>query len=1088
MEKLQICSQNFHRKHLNHNKVSKLVKQNDVILAQEIYLPDDRKERENELKYLSKIWKSKIYISSKVKGAHIATIIKEKFETNIIDFIELIEGRATRLHIKNEEYEYFIVNIYAPSNNQKDHVIFCHKLFKAVKFIKYVIMLGDWNSVLTNDMCNKGKNEHHKRQSKLIEHFFQNWIDVHKIITTNIKYTYTNHGYRARLDRVYIKDSNLHSITDYKIEPSTFSDHDQIKIKTKWGKRPVWGRRLWKMNIEILSDKEYRKRIENDIEIFKLNKTFYDPMESWDLLKSKIKQTTIEYTRQKHTERKDEVATLTQKHADIVAKIDNSESDEELIEQKESLEQKIEQLETKRTEGDRIRAKMEKIEYDERSTKYYFKKEKEKGQRKQIVILENEQDETLETEHEIMGEIEKFYTELYTTESINIEQMNENLHYIKNKLTDQDQKEINDFIKTKEISNAIREMKNEKSPGEDGIPKEFYLSFFDELKEILTELFNNIKFSKTQPHSHKNAIIKLIYKKNNQKHLKNWRPISLLNVDYKILSKILTKRLTKVIDKIVPIEQKCGVKDRKMTDIIRNIATYRDYSYNGYLILIDQTKAFDRVNHEYLYKTLEKLGINGDFLELTKMLYKEITSQIEVNGKRTNKIQIQRGVRQGCPYSMLLFILSTIPLLEMIKQSPIIKGHRTKLNNRIKVQAYADDTTVLIQSPHELNEVNRIFNKHSKASEAKINEEKTQIFRLSQSPIEYEPKELKEKLKSEVTILGSKFCTDKSNETKANIEKAMKKLMKWNETFNDYTSLVGKILNINTYIYTTIFNSAWLLDTKSNAFNNLITEISKYLQKIKSMETYELVAKRIEEGGLNLINIKERIETLKAIEILEAAEKTPETDNIIFETSIHQTKLYTKKLTGPKCESPPKKLLEIIKKLEPNMELIRNYKKRHKKLTTKALQAIIFQREKVKNYREILLAREPKLISINYKVKYGLLPVESYRRCHFCISSEETITHIMVECSFFINLRRQVDIWLKAIDKQKLNKDKIINMIGLEDEVENQIITRYKNAIWKSRNFTKKTKHRQNINDIIQILDKDIRFYIQYIHRENIST
>ena len=79
-------------------------------------------------------------------------------------------------------------------------------------------------------------------------------------------------------------------------------------------------------------------------------------------------------------------------------------------------------------------------------------------------------------------------------------------------------------------------------------------------------------------------------------------------------------------------------------------------------------KTFDRVNHEYLFMTMKALGFEGDFLELTKMLYNEITSQIIVNGQPTNKINIQRGVRQGCPFSMILFVLSTILLINMIKE------------------------------------------------------------------------------------------------------------------------------------------------------------------------------------------------------------------------------------------------------------------------------------------------------------------------------------------------------------------------------------------------------------------------------------
>ena len=91
------------------------------------------------------------------------------------------------------------------------------------------------------------------------------------------------------------------------------------------------------------------------------------------------------------------------------------------------------------------------------------------------------------------------------------------------------------------------------------------------------------------------------------------------------------------------------VKGRKMVDFIRNLDIYRDYSEDGYFILFDQAKAFDRVNHDYLFK-------------ITKTLYSNMTSQEIINGEKTDKFLIDQGVRQGCPYIMLLFT----PLIEMI--------------------------------------------------------------------------------------------------------------------------------------------------------------------------------------------------------------------------------------------------------------------------------------------------------------------------------------------------------------------------------------------------------------------------------------
>ena len=97
----------------------------------------------------------------------------------------------------------------------------------------------------------------------------------------------------------------------------------------------------------------------------------------------------------------------------------------------------------------------------------------------------------------------------------------------------------------------------------------------------------------------------------------------------------MTNRIAKITDKIVPMEQKCGVKGRKLTDIIRNIHTIRDNMEKGYLVMLDQMKAFDRVNHKHLISVLKHMGITGAFLSLTNTLYTDVTSQIMINGKCT---------------------------------------------------------------------------------------------------------------------------------------------------------------------------------------------------------------------------------------------------------------------------------------------------------------------------------------------------------------------------------------------------------------------------------------------------------------------
>ena len=126
-----------------------------------------------------------------------------------------------------------------------------------------------------------------------------------------------------------------------------------------------------------------------------------------------------------------------------------------------------------------------------------------------------------------------------------------------------------------------------------------------------------------------------------------------------------------------------------------------------------------------------------------------------VNGHPTSKINIERGVRQGCPFSMTLFVLSTIPLINMIKADKRITGHITKHVHPVKIQSYADDTMIIINQQNEIKYIYEIFNKHSQASEAAINMEKKpkysdlviDMFRQNQS-MTSSPKKLKTRLLS----------------------------------------------------------------------------------------------------------------------------------------------------------------------------------------------------------------------------------------------------------------------------------------------------------------------------------------------------
>ena len=133
------------------------------------------------------------------------------------------------------------------------------------------------------------------------------------------------------------------------------------------------------------------------------------------------------------------------------------------------------------------------------------------------------------------------------------------------------------------------------------------------------------------------GILSLIYKKKGDRRvLKNYRPISLLQVDYKILARIMANRFKKVLPKIISENQTCCIIGR---DISNNIANVRDVitlvesdELEGYVIKIDQEKAFDRVSHQYIFNVLKKFGFGDVFIKWIMIFYNKINSNVKCNG------------------------------------------------------------------------------------------------------------------------------------------------------------------------------------------------------------------------------------------------------------------------------------------------------------------------------------------------------------------------------------------------------------------------------------------------------------------------
>ena len=237
-----------------------------------------------------------------------------------------------------------------------------------------------------------------------------------------------------------------------------------------------------------------------------------------------------------------------------------------------------------------------------------------------------------------------------------------------------------------EFEKAIHKLNPKSSPGPDGLTSNFYKLFKREFGSILCTLVNNSELEHL-PYSMSMAIIKLIPKGTQPKFTSDFRPISLINTDQKIISHVLANRLIEAFNSILSVSQYAYLTNRKMLTANFLVKILKSkLSKNRCLVALDFSKAFDKLNRDYLFNLLTKVGVHDNITNLIKKLYKKNTSMIEVNGHLSAPIDINRGVRQGDPLSALLFIISIEPMIKNIQNCVQIKS----LVGR-KVIGYADD-------------------------------------------------------------------------------------------------------------------------------------------------------------------------------------------------------------------------------------------------------------------------------------------------------------------------------------------------------------------------------------------------------------
>ena len=474
----------------------------------------------------------------------------------------------------------------------------------------------------------------------------------------------------------------------------------------------------------------------------------------------------------------------------------------------------------------------------------------------------------------ILKEQERFYNNLYKSSINGPNTASRSSSFLNSlnipKLLEEQKALCEGKISSEECFRILDNFQNNKTPGNDGIPIEFYRKFWSLISESFVRCANECFKKGEMSRSQKQAVITLIEKKGKDRSLlENWRPISLVNVDAKIMSKVIASRIKNVLPYIIHHNQTGYVKDRFIGETIRSIFDIMDFTVNenipGLLLFIDFQKAFDSVEWNFLYECLKMFNFGENFLHWVKTFYNNIQSCVMNNGTISNFFTLERGVRQGDPLSPYLFTIVVEILAISIRQNEAIKGIKIG-NEETKLLQFADDTTAVLADTDSAVKLFEILNSFEIISGLKINCSKTEGMWIG-TLRNHKAKPFGIKWPDEpIKALGVYFTYNQKLLKEKNFIERLDSVRKLINIWSSRgLSIYGKVTIIKSFLIPKFVYACSVLPTPIELMKELNKLLFKFLWKGTDKVKRVSVINEYEEGGLRMIDLECMVKSLRRL-------------------------------------------------------------------------------------------------------------------------------------------------------------------------------------------------------------------------------
>ena len=844
----------------------------DVICLQETYVTKDVTEQ------WKKEWGGElIYFEGTKHGKGQIILLRKYFPFDWS--IEHIEDRILAIRIKGDK-DIAVFNIYAPCDRKEtiDFFTYTENIINQCE-ADLKVLCGDFNAVMCNE---KDIISGRKHPPSLVEAFNNLAIecelsDIWRIFNDSKReYSWsrkTNDTFIARrLDYILLNDNALNAAMHTQLLSFPSTDHRAviISLNITEAKR---GPGYYKFNNSLLDDNSYVTEMKQLIREFLDNNLNDDPIYTLELLKVKIREKSIMYSKIKSFEKRNRLASLYSDFNACEEKLATNPNCQRLLASRERTKTQIEIIEHERLKSYQLRSKIKYIADGDKNSKYFFNLEKSNAKAKLFPNIEHEDGRLITNQHDIRNTQREFYQKLYSHERENPYLENDIDAFLRDSnvpsLTENETNSCEGEITIDEATKALKDMNSGSSPGPDGLSTEFYRFFWTELRDIVVNSFNKSFDTGSLSYTQTSAILTLIHKGKDlpKNKLQNWRPISLTNTDYKILAKCLANRVSKVITSIISEDQVGYIKGRNVSTTLRTIDDLIEYwnlkDKPGILLALDFQKAFDSISKKYMITAFKKFGFGPNLQKWVEVLFANTRSSIIYNGWISEDFEVKCGIRQGCPFSPLAFIIGVELLAIRFRESKDIQGLEIDVNKILKVLMYADDITVFLKDKRDVKLVIDTIDEFTVISGLKLNKHKSEAMGIGASKDLHDLNTIK--CVNEIKILGiyyTNFMNASKNEKNwiKRIENMRKLIITWEKR---NVSIIGKICIAKSLLISQLVYAIQAICLPEKTLKEVNTLLYRFLWRKRdcNRRAFEKVKRvvvnsEIEKGGLKMIDLK----------------------------------------------------------------------------------------------------------------------------------------------------------------------------------------------------------------------------------------